>query len=141
MRLSARNVLQGLVETVNRGAVNAEVSLVLSLGQSITAIITNGSVDHLGVQPGLPVYAIIKASSVMIGKDLEGVKLSARNILSGTISQVLEGAVDTEVHLCLGEGSEIVAIITKESAKRLELKEGDLAFAVIKASSVILAVD
>lgn len=141
MRISARNVLRGRVKAVQRGAVNSEVSLVLLPGQPLTAIITNVSAEKLGLQPDTPVYAIIKASFVMIGKDLEGAKLSARNILFGTISRLVEGPLDTEVHLSLGEGTELVAIITKASAQHLDLKEGDSAFAVIKASSVILGVE
>jgi len=68
-------------------------------------------------------------------------KLSARNILKGTVKSVTQGAVNSEVVIELPGGDEIVAIITKASADNLGLEEGKEAYAVIKASSVIVAVD
>lgn len=68
-------------------------------------------------------------------------KLSARNILKGKVKKIVEGAVNVEVTLELPGGQEIVSIVTKASAERLGLAEGGTAYAVIKASSVMLAVD
>lgn len=65
-------------------------------------------------------------------------KLSARNQLKGEIVAIKEGPVSTEVTLSLN-GMEIVSSITTASAKAMELKEGDKATAVIKASSVMIA--
>jgi molybdopterin-binding protein len=68
-------------------------------------------------------------------------KISARNILKGKVKDVVHGAVDSEVILELAPGVEIVAIITKQSAEDLKLKKGKKAFALIKASNVMLGVD
>lgn len=68
-------------------------------------------------------------------------KLSARNVFKGRVVKVVPGAVNTEVTLKLSGGLEIVSIVSKSSADQLGLKEGAEAFAVIKASNVILAVD
>jgi molybdopterin-binding protein len=68
-------------------------------------------------------------------------KLSARNVLKGTIKQVTPGAVDTEVVLELSPGVEVVSIITRKSAENLGLKAGNLAYAIIKAPNVIIGVD
>lgn len=68
-------------------------------------------------------------------------KISARNILRGRIKQINTGAVNTEVILELPGGTEIVSIITRQSVETLGLKVGGEAYAVIKASSVMLAVD
>ncbi|WP_017656003.1 TOBE domain-containing protein [Fortiea contorta] len=68
-------------------------------------------------------------------------KISARNTLKTTVKQVVTGAVNTEVTLELAPGVEIVAIITKSSADKLELAEGKEAYAVIKSSDVIVAVE
>ncbi|MCZ7554216.1 MAG: molybdopterin-binding protein [Anaerolineales bacterium] len=68
-------------------------------------------------------------------------KLSARNILKGTVKKVARGAVNSEVTIRLEGGAEIVSIITNESADNLGLKQGVAAYAVIKASSVMVAVD
>jgi molybdopterin-binding protein len=68
-------------------------------------------------------------------------KLSARNVLQGTVKSVTDGAVNTEVIVELPGGQEIASIITKSSAHSLALAKGKSVYAVIKASSVILAVD
>ncbi|MEM5455335.1 TOBE domain-containing protein [Paraburkholderia phytofirmans] len=67
LKLSARNQLRGTVQSVKRGAVNAEVSLVLDGGAVITAVVTNESVDTLGLVEGGSAVAAFKASSVILG--------------------------------------------------------------------------
>ncbi|CAJ2755278.1 transcriptional regulator ModE [Burkholderia pseudomallei] len=66
LRLSARNQLQGVVETVTRGAVNSEVLLALDGGMTLAAIVTNDSVDALGLAQGVSAVAAFKASSVIL---------------------------------------------------------------------------
>lgn len=139
MKISARNALAATVTKVTKGAVNAEIALALKGGGDVVAVITNASADSLGLNEGKAAYVIIKASSVMIAKD--PVKLSARNVLSGKVFSVQDGAVDSEVTLKLGNGSDLVAIITKESVKSLGLKAGETASAIVKASSVLVGVD
>ena len=69
MKLSARNVLKGKVKSVVMGAVNSEVIIELSGGVEMTSIITKASAENLKLKEGSDVYAIVKASSVMIGTD------------------------------------------------------------------------
>jgi molybdopterin-binding protein len=68
-------------------------------------------------------------------------KLSARNVLKGTVKKVTHGAVNSEIVLELTGGVEVVSIITRQSAESLGLAEGKEAWAVIKASNVMIAVD
>jgi molybdopterin-binding protein len=68
-------------------------------------------------------------------------KISARNVLKGKIIKVTSGAVNTEILLELPGGEQLVSIISKESATKLDLKAGRAAYAVIKASTVMIAVD
>jgi len=68
-------------------------------------------------------------------------KISARNILKGKIIKIVRGAVNAEVTLELPGGDQVVSIITISSVDSLKLKEGAEAYAVIKASSVMIAVD
>lgn len=68
MQISARNQLKGKVTNVTEGAVNTEVELELDGGQKIVSIITKNSAENLGVKVGAEMVAIVKASSVMIGK-------------------------------------------------------------------------
>jgi molybdopterin-binding protein len=68
-------------------------------------------------------------------------KLSARNALPGIIRTIEHGAVNAEITIELAPQLTIVSIITLDAAKGLNLKVGDRAYAVIKASSVMVAVD
>jgi molybdopterin-binding protein len=68
-------------------------------------------------------------------------KISARNVLSGKVIKITEGAVNNEVVIELSGGAQIVSIISKESADKLKLKKGKKAYAVIKASNVMVATD
>jgi len=68
-------------------------------------------------------------------------KISARNMLKGKVKQIKPGAVNTEVVIDLPGGSEIVSIITKESADKLGLAVGKEAYAIIKASNVMIGVE
>lgn len=140
MKISARNVLQGKVHSVTLGAVNAEVTLALEGGEHIVSVITNSSVESLGLQTGKPAFAIIKANEVIVGKGVEGARLSARNVLAGEVASVLDGAVNSEVAIRLAGGTEVVASITKGSVKNLELQPGDRVSAIIKASNVLIGV-
>jgi len=68
-------------------------------------------------------------------------KLSARNVLPGTVRKIEMGAVNAEVTLEVAPGVTLVSIITAESVKNLKLVQGGNAYAVIKASSVMVAID
>ena len=65
--------------------------------------------------------------------------ISARNVLKGKVKKVVHGAVNSEITVEIAEGIEIVSIITKSSAERLRLQEGEEVSAVIKASNVMIA--
>ena len=65
-RVSARNVLQGQVQAVTPGAVNAEVTVITPTGLQVVAVVTQGSVQALELAPGLPVTALVKASDVVL---------------------------------------------------------------------------
>jgi molybdopterin-binding protein len=69
MKLSARNVLKGKVIKVVKGAVNSEVTIELPGGEYLVSIITNTSVDNLGLVEGKDAYAVIKASNIMVAID------------------------------------------------------------------------
>lgn len=68
-------------------------------------------------------------------------RISARNTLKGRVKALIHGAVNTEVVIALPGGAEVVAMITREAAEGLGLAVGKEAYAVIKASNVMVAVD
>jgi molybdopterin-binding protein len=66
---------------------------------------------------------------------------AARHAFTGTIKKITRGPVSTEVTIRIAKGVEIVSVITSYSAKRLQLKKGQRAHAMIKADNVIVGID
>jgi len=69
LKLSARNVLKGRVKSIQHGAVNTEVIVEMPGGVEMVSIVTKTSAQSLGLKEGKEVYAIVKASNVMLGID------------------------------------------------------------------------
>jgi len=67
--LSARNAFKGRVKSVNHGAVNSEVVVELPGGFEVASIITKTSAENLGLAEGKEVYAVVKATNVILGVD------------------------------------------------------------------------
>jgi molybdate transport system regulatory protein len=140
MKISARNVFQGTISAIKLGSVNTEVDITLGDNDKIVAIVTNGSVESLGLAAGKAVTALIKASSILVMTDSSGIALSARNVLAGKVSKLSNGQVNSEVGITLASGATVFATITHDAVDELGLKEGANASAVFKASSVIIGV-
>jgi molybdopterin-binding protein len=68
-------------------------------------------------------------------------KISARNVLKGRVTRLVDGAVNCELTLEIAPSLEVMAIITKSSVESLGLAVGAEAYAVIKASSVMVAIE
>ena len=68
-------------------------------------------------------------------------KLSARNVIKGTVLKVTRGATTAHVKIDIGGGTVITASITNEAVSELKLKAGDKAYAVVKASDVMVGKD
>ena len=69
MKLSARNVLKGTIKAIDVGAVNVDVVVEVAPGLAVSAIITKKSCQNLELEVGKQVYAVVKATNVMIGVD------------------------------------------------------------------------
>ena len=136
MKLSARNKFIGKVTDVTRGAVNGIVKIELSNGQHITSSITLEAIDDLDITVGKEVTAIIKSTSVLIGRGQ--LTLSARNKLSGTIVDINRGAVNAIVKVELPSKVVITSSITLEAVDELDLTVGTEVTAVVKASEVLI---
>jgi molybdate transport system regulatory protein len=140
MQFSARNVLQGWVGHVAPGAVNGEVTLVLGDGVEVVAVLTVESIKRLGLTVGMPAFALIKSTFITVAKGT-GVQTSARNHYEGTVAKRIDGAVNSEIRIDIGQGRELVAMVTIESAQALGLNAGVAVTALVKAQHVILGVE
>jgi molybdate transport system regulatory protein len=137
MTLSIRNQLSGTVTEVRPGEVMATVKVRLSGGQDLTAAITLEAVEQLGLEPGSPVTALVKATEVALSATpVEG--LSIRNQVRGAVVRLEIGQVMATVRIAV-EGGELTAAITKDAAEDLGLFVGSDVVALIKATEVSLA--
>ncbi|TKI69330.1 molybdenum-pterin-binding protein [Sulfurimonas crateris] len=135
MKTSARNELSGTVTEVKSGGVMSEIVVKVSPSVSICATITNDARDSLGLEIGSGVSALIKSSFVVLSK--EKLKATARNNIEAKVSEVITGAINSEVKLSVGE-KKLCAIVTNDAIKDLDIKTNDTVYAIFKASSVIL---
>lgn len=140
MKISARNQLPGTVTALREGAVNAELDIALVGGATVVAQVTMPSVAQLALKVGVPVVALVKSSWVVLACGEIEPKVSSRNRLRATVTAVVAGSVNSEIALRLAGGELMVATVTNESVAELGLVEGGTAWALFKASAVILAV-
>ena len=140
MKSSARNQFFGKVTRVQDGQVSCEVEIALNGEDRIVAVITHDSQESLKLKAGSEVWALIKASWVILGEDDRNARHSARNRLCGTVSRLTRGGVNSDVVLTLGGGNTVSAIVTSDSIEQMGLKEGVKACALFQASSVILCI-
>ena len=140
MKISARNQFEGQISALKSGPVNAEVTLALPGGDTLVAVVTQGSVDALGLAVGGRAVAIVKAPWVIVVAGDGGPRFSARNQLAGMVSLVNAGPVNAEVAITLPGGTVVHAVVTQAAVLEMGLAVGSPARAVIKASHVVLAV-
>ena len=141
MKTSARNAFRCTVADIRQGAVNAEVILHLTDAVTLAATITEESIRDLDIAPGQAVTALVKASFVMLATGEGRPAVSARNRIPGTVIHREDGPVSSEITLDIGGGKVLAAVVTKDGAEELKLQPGAPAWALFKASHVILAVD
>ena len=139
VRTSARNQLSGKVVKVRKGVVNAQVDVRIKEGEVLSAVLTMDSLEALGIKEGMEVLLLIKAPWVIVSVD-DDLRLGARNVLSATVKEVIRGAVNSEVILETEKGTQLVSVVTNESADALDLKRGKKVKAIFKSSHVILGV-
>lgn len=141
MLTSARNNVKVKVKGIEQGAVNSVIKGVIG-EQKLQAVVTKEAVSELGLKVGENCHFVFKASNVIVGNPNKGCikTLSARNQLAGKIDEIVEGAVNCEITASIFEDIKIVAIITKASVEKLELKVGSEVVMMIKASEILAGV-
>ena len=130
-----RQILEQHCQQSQRTKTEVLRELVRNLNQSSSLVessVQQGAQDHTGADE----IEVLRQKS-----EVKAMRVSARNVLKGTVKQVVKGAVNTEVTLEIAPGVEMISIITSASAEHLGLAEGKEAYAVIKSSNVMIAVD
>ncbi|MBE0582368.1 MAG: TOBE domain-containing protein, partial [Desulfofustis sp.] len=140
-KTSARNRFIGKVSRIIRGDIQSRVELKTIDDHSITAVITNGSIDHLGLRQGRIISAEVKAPLVILFNGASAPLSSAENVFHGTISKISEGKINTEYVVQISATTELCAIVTSESRLALGLHQGDRVWAVFNCFSVVIHID
>ena len=140
MHTSARNALHCRITGITRAPVNAEIALRVSPACTIVAVITRHSADDLGLAPGRDVIALIKSSFVILARSEDAPLLSVANRIPGIVLARVDGGVNSEITVDIGDGKTLTSVITCHSAEALGLREGTAVTALFDAAHVILAV-
>ena len=141
MQTSARNCFSGKVVALKKGPILAELELAIGPETSLVSHIAFTSVTELGLAVGSSIYALVKASQVILLTDASSVRLSTQNCFCGTVSTLRPGAVNTEVIIQIEDNLSLVAIVTHESATELDLRVGSRVCAAFAPSSVLIAIE
>ncbi len=140
-KISARNTFIGIVSSICRSSLYAEVTLALNGGLLLTAVVSNAAIDNLKLTTGMEAYAIVKAGSVIVATGLHtNARVIGGNLFSGTIATITQGTATTEVDIQTDGGIIVSADITHGNFSSLGLKTGDYVCALFQASNVILGV-
>jgi len=131
-----RRILEEHCQQLQRSKTEVLRELVRSLSQQLPSVLAPP------IQPSSPEdFVATEIECLSRTSEYKAMKISARNTIKGTIKKIVTGAVNSEVTLEIAPGVELTAIITRTSAEHLGLAEGREAYAVIKSSNVMIAVD
>jgi molybdate transport system regulatory protein len=140
-KTSARNSFFGKIKTIQQGDIQTRVDLFTVGGHRITTIITNESLQRLGLRVGKLITAEVKAPWVLLQKMDNEIVCSADNMFNGIIERISLGAINSEYIVRIDDGTEVCSIVTSESCRRLALEEGDKVWVLFNSFSVVLLSD
>jgi molybdate transport system regulatory protein len=140
-KTSARNAFFGKIKSLIKGDVQAWVEISTPGGYCISAVITNQSLERLGLKRGGLVAAEVKAPWVTIHRRAEDPGSSADNVIAGTVERIVKGKVTSEIVTRLADGTEICSIVTVQSLKKLDLRPGDRVWVAFSGFTVVLHSD
>ena len=110
----------------------------LKSGKSIVSIITNSSVENLGLAINDEVVAVVKSNNVLLSTTQNNLQINEINSLKGNIEEINIGSVNAEVVVNIGNEDKIVAIVTTNSIENMGLKVGASVDVIIKASDIMI---
>ena len=140
-KTSARNRFFGKVTMIERGDIQSLVRLVTPAGHALVAVITNDSVDRLGLTAGRLLTAEVKAPWVVLTRSDGQPASSAENQFHGAITGIRRGRVSSEIAVRIDESTELCAILSTASWRQLGLKEHDQVRVLFNCFAVILHAD
>ncbi len=140
-KTSARNTFFGKIIEIQRGDIQSLISFINLAGFTLTAMITNNSLERLGLQLGWLVTAEVKAPWIILQKGDAQSPYSADNRFQGEVVRINKGKVSAELVVRIGDGTELCSLVSASSSKALNLKLGDSVWALFNCFAVILHAD
>lgn len=135
--VSARNQLSGQISEFRTGEAMSLVTITAN-GLQLTSAITNQAVQELGLRANDSVLALVKSTETMLIKgDAAAVKISARNKITGRVTDIQKGSAMACVAIDAG-GIKLTSAITRPAIDDLQVRNGDTVTAVFKSTEVIL---
>jgi molybdate transport system regulatory protein len=125
----------GTITRVVKGHIHANVQI-LWKAIPLSVIITTASCDDMHLSEGDSITVLIKGTDVMLAKSFSGM-ISARNRVSGIVTQIIQGDVVSKVFVESQEEM-LHAVITNTSLKEMDIKEGNEVTAIVKSTELIL---
>lgn len=140
MKTSARNQYAGIVVSILQGPVNDEVTMMVNGTMMLTASITHGSGRELGLDIGMKVFALIKASAVELQPASASAPAAEPNRFPGVVHKLTSGQQRSELALALEGGPELICTLDSAVVSRLGLATGVSVLVTVEPSNVILGV-
>jgi molybdate transport system regulatory protein len=140
-KTSARNSFYGKIHSIRRGDIQTRVDLTSIEGHRVVTVITNDSVERLGIKTGRLVTAEVKAPWISLIKDDREPVCTADNKFNGAIVRINRGKISSEYIVRISGGTELCSIVTTESGRTLDLKKGDDVWAIFNCFAVVLHID
>ncbi len=137
-KTSARNSFFGKIQTIRQGDIQSRVELMTMGGCRVTTVITNDSLNRLGLKAGQLITAEVKAPWVMLQRSVNAPESSADNIFSGTVEKITRGRINTEYIVRIFDGTQVCSMVTSETCRRLDLEAGDEVWVLFNGFSVVL---
>ena len=140
-RTSARNSFFGKIKAIQQGDIQTRVELSTIGGHSVVTVITNDSVERLGLKIGNLITAEVKAPWVILQKTDEEPECTAENRFNGVIVRINKGEINTEYVVRISDGTELCSVVTTEAGRRLKFQKDDIVWVIFNSFSVVLHVD
>jgi molybdate transport system regulatory protein len=140
MRTSARNQFAGILVSITPGKVNDELGIMVNGSQTLIASITHESCRELRLAVGAKVFALIKASSVILQAPHENYVAQEKNAFLGTVHAIAQSEHHSELTVLLESGLLLVATVGRSEIDEMHLQVGSAVLAVIEPSNVIIGI-
>lgn len=140
MRTSARNQFAGILVSITPGLVNDELSIMVNASQTLIASITHESCRELQLAVGAKVFALIKASSVVLLTSQANEAGNEKNAFLGTVHAITQRDHQSELMVLLESGLTLVTTKSRQAIEAIGLQVGSAVLAVIEPSNVIIGI-